>query len=71
MPCAGSLVTGVQLSVGIRAAEGQRVLAPVPDGIGRRHEPILENAGESALRRSALSDGHAALIDITRISRAQ
>ena len=52
----GALIAGVELRVGEIAAEGEGVLAEGPDGVGARHEAILEDAGESALRGGATAD---------------
>ena len=52
----GSFVAGVELGVCEAAAERDGVLAVGPDGVGGRHEAILENAGEGALRSGAFAD---------------
>ncbi len=46
----GALIARVELGVGEAAAEGDGVAADGPDGVGGRHEAILKNAGERALR---------------------
>ena len=52
----GALIAGVELSVGEAAAEGDGVLAECPDGVGRGHEAVLEDAGEGALGGGAAAD---------------
>ena len=45
------------------------MFATIPGGVGRRHEPILENTSVRPLSRSALADGHRRFADITRVIR--
>ena len=53
---AGSLVTRVELGVGIRATKRNRVFTVAPGGAGRGHEAILENPSVGALRLPSLPD---------------
>ena len=69
----GSLVAGVELGVGEAAAEGNRVLAQGPDGVGGRLEAVLENPGEGSLRSRAspmlMAALKARLVDVAGRSR--
>ena len=58
----GSLVAGVELGVGIAAAEGEGVHAVNPDGVRRRHDAILKDSGKSSLRGRALTDDQRLLV---------
>src|SRR5271168_1738599 len=52
----GPLIARVELGVGETAAEGEGVFAESPNGVRRRHEAVLTNAGESALGIGAIAD---------------
>ncbi len=51
-----SLVTCVELGVGVASAESDGVLALRPDGVGGRHDPILKYPGKRRLGSCTLPD---------------
>src|SRR5208282_2968259 len=62
-PLVRPLIAGIELGVGIAAAECNSVLAMIPDGICGRHNAVLKHSGKSALGSGALTDGQKLQID--------
>ena len=62
IPWFGPPVAGVELRVGIIAAESEGVFAANPDGIRRRHDAILKDSGKSSLGSRALADDQRLLV---------
>ena len=64
-----SIVSRVQLRIRKASTEGKRVLAQIPNGIGRRHPAVLKNSGEGALRCRRGTDIRASIENEVRVER--